>query len=28
VKITYEGQDIGTAKDGQKQPQTGQQPPK
>jgi len=28
VKITYEGQDIGTAKDNQKQPQTGQQPPK
>jgi hypothetical protein len=28
VKITYEGQDIGTAKDSQKQPQTGQQPPK
>ena len=28
VKITYEGQDIGPAKDGQKQPQSGQQPPK
>jgi hypothetical protein len=28
VKITYEGQDIGTAKDNQKQPQSGQQPPK
>jgi hypothetical protein len=26
-KITYEGQEIGPAKDGQKQPQTGQQPP-
>jgi hypothetical protein len=27
VKITYEGQDIGTAKDGQKQPPSGQQQP-
>ena len=28
VKITYEGQEIGPAKDTQKQPQSGQQPPK